>query len=151
VGNERPASPTLSAGKTLVLIKCHEPKDRQPVFVHFCAEMEGLQQELAKPLATGTQALPVPLVTEAAQPAEVPLPPMERGDVQDSVALDDDGLDPVDLKIIEIVGNLERAALRATDELVASKLPPNPQTDLSYHRVTVNKRTCRLRDRGYNV
>jgi hypothetical protein len=138
-------------GETLVLIKCHKPKLRQPIFVHFCAEMEGLQQELAKPLATVTQALPIPLMTETAQPEEVPLPPRERGEVQDSVALDYDGLDAVDLKIIEVVQKLERAGLRATDELVASKLPPNPQTDLSYHRVTVNKRRCRLRDKGYNV
>lgn len=137
--------------ETIVLIKCHKPKLRQPIFVPFCAEMEGLQQELAKPSTSATQALPIPLVTEAAQPEEVPLPPMERNDVHDGVALDDDGLDAVDLKIIEVVANLERSGLRATDELVASKLPPNPQTDLSYHRVTVNKRRCRLRDRGYNV
>jgi hypothetical protein len=75
----------------------------------------------------------------------------ERADVKDSAALSDDGLDAVDRKIIEVVEKLERAGLRPTDELVASKLPPNPQTDLSYHRVTVNKRRCRLRDKGYNV
>ena len=72
-------------------------------------------------------------------------------EMENSAALDDDRLDAVDRKIIEVVEKLERSGLRPTDELVASRLPPNPQTDLSYHRVTVNKRRCKLREKGYNV
>ena len=71
--------------------------------------------------------------------------------MEDPVAPDDDRLDAVDRKIIEIVQKLEQAGLRATDELVASKIPRSPRTDLSYHRVTVNRRRCKLRDKGYNV
>jgi hypothetical protein len=139
-------------GETLVLIKCHEPRARQSVFVHFCVEMDRLRQELAKPASTAEQAHPQPVATGAAQPAEEePIATADHADVTDSATLDDDRLDAVDRKIIEVVEKLERAGLRPTDELVASKLPPNPQTDLSYHRVTVNKRRCRLRDKGYNV
>jgi hypothetical protein len=138
-------------GETLVLIKCHEPKARQSVFVHFYAEMDRLQQELASPTSTVAQTIAVPVVTETSQPEEELKPAPEYTDVADSGASDDAGLDAVDRKIIEVVEKLERAGLRATDELVASKLPPNPQTDLSYHRVTVNKRRCKLRDKGYNV
>ena len=80
-----------------------------------------------------------------------PTPDTEPEDVADPVALDDRTLDAVDRKIIEVVQKLEQAGVRATDELVASRLPPNPQTDISYHRVTVNKRRCKLREKGYNV
>jgi hypothetical protein len=138
-------------GETLVLVKCHEPKTRDSIFVHFCIEMDRLRQELAKPTSTVAQAVPASLMTETARPEEQPLAATEHADMTDSAALTDDRLDAVDRKIIEVVEKLERAGLRTTDELVASKLPPNPQTDLSYHRVTVNKRRCKLRDRGYNV
>ena len=136
--------------ETLVLMRCHEPKARDSIFVHFCVEMDRLRQELAKPTSTVEQAAPQPVVV-AAQPEEDPTPATENEDVEDPVALDDDRLDAVDRKIIEVVQKLERAGLRPTDELVASKLPRNPQTDVSYHRVTVNKRRCKLRDKGYNV
>jgi hypothetical protein len=138
-------------GETLVLIKCHEPKARDSIFAHFYIEMDRLRQELAKPASTVEQAYPEPLVARAAQPEEEPTPPTEHEDVEAPAALGDDRLDAVDRKIIEVVEKLERAGLRPTDELVASKLPPNPQTDLSYHRVTVNKRRCKLREKGYNV
>jgi hypothetical protein len=138
-------------GETIVLVKCHEPKTRDSIFVHFCIEMDKLRQELASPTSTVAQAVHLPVVTETAQPEEEHMPVPEYTDVANSRALDDAGLDAVDRKIIEVVEKLERAGLRATDELVASKLPPNPQTELSYHRVTVNKRRCKLRDKGYNV
>jgi hypothetical protein len=138
-------------GETLVLIKCHEPKARDSIFVHFCIEMDRLRQELAKPASTVEQAYPGPGVAETAQPKEEPMPTSEHTEVKDSAALGDDRLDAVDRKIIEVVEKLERTGLRPTDELVASRLPPNPQTDLSYHRVTINKRRCKLREKGYNV
>jgi hypothetical protein len=137
-------------GETLVLIRCYEPKVRDSIFVHFYVEMDRFRQELAKPPLASVQAAPQPVVV-AAQPVEDPTPAIDQEDEEDPVALDDDRLDAVDRKIIEVVQKLEQAGLRATDELVASRLPPNPQTDLSYHRVTVNKRRCKLREKGYNV
>lgn len=136
--------------ETFVLIRCHEPKARDSVFVHFCVEMDRLRQELAKPPSTSVQAAPQPVVV-AALSGEEPAPATEHEDVDDPVAPDDDRLDAVDRKIIEVVQKLERAGLRATDELVASKIPRSSRTDLSYHRVTVNRRRCKLRDKGYNV
>jgi len=137
--------------ETLVLIKCHEPKARDSVFVHFYVEMDKLRQELTKPLATVDRASHEPIVGKTAQPEEEPMPVAKDVDVENSVALDDQMLDAVDRKIIEVVEKLERAGLRPTDELVASKIPRSPRTDLSYHRVTVNRRRCKLRDKGYNV
>jgi len=135
--------------ETFVLVKCHEPKVWDSIFVHFCLEMDRLRQELSKPEPTGQRASYEPVVI-AALPEKEPTPPTQQEE-EDPVALDDDRLDAVDRKIIEVVQNLERAGLRPTDELVASKLPRNPQTDVSYHRVTVNKRRCKLRDKGYSV
>jgi len=63
----------------------------------------------------------------------------------------DDTLDPIDREIIKIVPKIECGGRRATDELVAARLPPNPKTGESYHRVTVNRRRCKLRDRGFKV
>jgi len=60
-------------------------------------------------------------------------------------------LDPLDRKIIEAVRRIEDEGLNATDNLVAARLPLNPKTNASYHRVTINKRRCKLRDRGYKV
>lgn len=136
-------------GETLVLMRCHAPKARDSVFVHFAVEMDRLRQELAKPTSTSVQVAPQPVVA-ASQPDD-PTPAIDKEDLQDPEALDDDRLDAVDRKIIEVVQKLEQAGVRATDELVASRLPPNPQTDISYHRVTVNKRRCKLREIGYNV
>jgi len=136
--------------ETLVLIKCHEPKARNSIFVHVCVEMDRLRQELDKPLSTVEQAFHDRVVV-AALPEKEPMPVAKDVDVEDSVALDDQTLDAVDRKIIEVVQMLERAGLRATDELVASKIPRSSRTDLSYHRVTVNRRRCKLRDKGYNV
>ena len=136
--------------ETVVLMKCYEPKVRDSIFVHFFVEMDRLRQELAKPLSTVERASQEPAVV-AAPPKEEPMPTTEYEDVEDPVALDDDRLDAVDRKIIEVVQKLERAGLRPTDELVASNIPRNPKTDVSYHRVTVNKRRCKLRDKGYNV
>ena len=136
--------------ETFVLVKCHEPKAWDSIFVHFCLEMDRLRQELSKPEPTGQRASYEPVVI-AALPEKEPTPPTQQEEVEDPVALDDDRLDAVDRKIIEVVQKLERAGLRPTDELVASKLPRNPKTDVSYHRVTVNKRRCKLRDKGYNV
>lgn len=62
-----------------------------------------------------------------------------------------DMLDPLDHKIIEVVCRLEDGGRKATDELVARRLPLNPKTDEPYHRVTINKRRCALRDKGYKV
>jgi hypothetical protein len=138
-------------GETLVLMKCHAPKARDSVFVPFYIEMDRLRQELVKPLSTPAQTPHEPLTNEVDQSGAKPTPPPEYVDVEDSAALNDHTLDAVDRKIIEIVEKLERAGVRPTDELVANRLPPNPKTDLSYHRVTVNKRRCRLRDKGYNV
>jgi hypothetical protein len=136
--------------ETVVLMKCHEPKVRDSIFVHFFVEMDRLRQELAKPLSTVERASQEPAVV-AAPPKEEPMPTTEYEDVEDPMALNDDRLDAVDRKIIEVVQKLERAGLRPTDELVASNIPRNPKTDVSYHRVTVNKRRCKLRDKGYNV
>jgi hypothetical protein len=137
-------------GEILVHMRCHEPKVRDSIFVHFYVEMDRLRQELAKPPLTSIQAVPPPVIV-AAQPVEDPTPGTDQQDEEAPVALDDDRLDAVDRKIIEVVQKLEQAGVRATDELVASRLPPNPQTDISYHRVTVNKRRCKLREKGYNV
>jgi hypothetical protein len=54
--------------ETLVLIRCHEPKARDSIFVHFCIEMDRLRQELAKPASTVEQAYPGPVAAETAQP-----------------------------------------------------------------------------------
>ena len=137
-------------GETLVLIKCHQPKIRDSIFVHFCVELNRLRQELAKPVLS-VEETSLESVVAAAQPHEGPMPAAQYEDVEDPTTHDDDRLDAVDRKIIEVVQKLEHVGLRPTDELVASKLPRNPKTDLSYHRVTVNKRRCRLRDIGYNV
>lgn len=136
--------------QTFVLVECHQPKAWDSIFVHFCVEMDRLRQELAKPESTVERASHEPVVI-AALPEKEPTPLTEYEDVEVPVALDDDRLDAVDRKIIEVVEKLERAGLRATDELVASKIPRSPRTDLSYHRVTVNRRRCKLRDKGYNV
>ncbi len=48
-----------------------------------------------------------------------------------TLALDDQTLDAVDRKSIEVVEKLERAELRPTDELVASKIPRSPRIPLS--------------------
>ena len=136
--------------ETVVLMKCYEPKARDSIFGHFCVEMGRLRQELVKSVSTVERASQEPAVV-AAPPKEEPTPTTEYEDVEDPVALDDDRLDAVDRKIIEVVQKLERAGLRPTDELVASNIPRNPKTDVSYHRVTVNKRRCKLRDKGYNV
>ena len=136
--------------ETVVLMKCHEPKVRDSIFVHFFVEMYRLRQESAKPLSTVEQASQERVVVAALQ-EEGPTPATEYRVLEDPAALNDDRLDAVDRKIIEVVQKLERAGLRPTDELVASNIPRNPKTDVSYHRVTVNKRRCRLRDIGYNV
>ena len=69
----------------------------------------------------------------------------------DRIPTTDDGLDPLDRKIIAVVRRTEDEGLRATDELVASRLPLNPKTDQSYHRVTISRRRNRMRDKGINV
>lgn len=61
-------------GETLVLIKCHEPKTRDSIFVHFCIEMDRLRQELVKPQSTPEQTYPDPLGARAAQLEEEPVP-----------------------------------------------------------------------------
>jgi hypothetical protein len=63
----------------------------------------------------------------------------------------DDGLDPLDRKIITVVRRIEDEGLRATDELVASRLSLNPKTNQSYHRITISRRRNRMRDNGINV
>ena len=60
-------------------------------------------------------------------------------------------LDPLDRKIIETVCYIEDRGLTATDELVAMRLPPNPRTGKPYHRLTVNKRRNKMRDKGHQV
>ena len=60
-------------------------------------------------------------------------------------------LDPLDQRIIEVVNKLEKRGIKATDELVAARVPPNPRTDLSYTRITINRRRNKLRDLGYEV
>lgn len=137
--------------ETLVLLKCHEPKARDSVFVHFCVEMDRLRQELAKPLATEDGASHGLAVSEAAERKEESMPAAEEANVEDSVTPNDDRLDAVDRNLIKVVERLERAGLRPTDELVASKMHPNPKTELSYNRVTINRRRGKLRDKGYNV
>jgi hypothetical protein len=136
-------------GETLVLMRCHAPKARDSIFVHFAVEMDRLRQELAKPTSTSVQVAPQPVVA-ASQP-EDPTSATDQEDVEDPVAMDDDRLDAVDRNLIKVVERLERAGLRPTDELVASKMHANPQTELSYSRVTINRRRCKLRDKGYNV
>jgi len=64
----------------------------------------------------------------------------------------DDRLDPVDRKIIEVVRQIESEGLRATDELVALRLPVlSPRTGEPYSRKTINTRRNKLRERGYEV
>lgn len=61
-------------------------------------------------------------------------------------------LDPLDRKIIEVVRQIEEQGLRATDDLVAKRLPVmNPNTSKPYHRVTINRRRCKLRDKCIKV
>lgn len=61
-------------------------------------------------------------------------------------------LDPLDRKIIEAVRQIEEQGLRATDELVAKRLPVmNPNASKPYHRVTINRRRCKLRDKCIKV
>jgi len=64
---------------------------------------------------------------------------------------DDNDLDSLDRAIIKFVRQIEEEGLKATDERVAARSPLNPQTDESYHRVTINKRRCKLRDKGFEV
>jgi hypothetical protein len=68
----------VRVGETLVLIKCQEPKAGDSVFGHFCVEMDGLRQELTKPLSTVEQAYPELVVPETAQQAEEPMPVTEH-------------------------------------------------------------------------
>jgi hypothetical protein len=138
-------------GETLVLMRCHEPKARDSVFVHFYVEMDRLRQELAKPVATEDGASHGLAVSRAAERKEESMPAAEEANVEDSVTAKDDRLDAVDRNLIKVVERLERAGLRPTDELVASKMHPNPRTELSYNRVTINRRRGKLRDKGYNV
>lgn len=60
-------------------------------------------------------------------------------------------LGPLDRKIIEVVHKIRDEGRKATDDTVAMRLPLNPDTDEPYHRVTVNRRRCTLRDKGYKV
>jgi len=60
-------------------------------------------------------------------------------------------LDPLDRKIIEVVYCIEDQGLTATDELVARRLPPNPNTGEPYHRVTISRRRNKMRDKGHQV
>jgi len=63
----------------------------------------------------------------------------------------DNTLDPLDRKITEVVYWLEDQGRKATDELVAKWLPPNPNTGESYHRVTISRRRNKMRDKGHQV
>lgn len=78
-------------------------------------------------------------------------PPSTREERGDPVPVTDDRLDPLDRKIIAVVRQIEDEGLRATDRLVASRLPLNPTTYEPYHRITINKRRNRMRDKGYRV
>jgi hypothetical protein len=143
----------LRDGETLVLLKCEKPRSARPIFLHFFDGMEKLREELAISVASREQEQTNPTVkyqvppegegkaTQSASSVEERGPGIDR----------DTTLDALDRSIITAVDQLHCAGLRPTDELVASRLPPNPRTDLSYHRVTVNKRRCRLRDKGYDV
>ena len=62
-----------------------------------------------------------------------------------------DDLDAIDRKIVEVVQEIEATGRIATDELVAKHLPLNPDKQEPYHRVTINRRRNKLRDRGYEV
>jgi len=77
------------------------------------------------------------------------LPVKSAAGVLASVA--DNTLDPLDRKIIEVVYCIEDQGLTATDELVARRLPPNPDTGEPYHRLTINRRRNKMRDKGYQV
>ena len=74
-----------------------------------------------------------------------------REDKSDPAPATHAGLDPLDHKIIEVVRQIEHEGRQATDTLVASRLPSNPRTDMSYHRVTISKRRNRMRDKGHKV
>jgi hypothetical protein len=76
--------------------------------------------------------------------------PTENG-AGDLHPVTDDTLDPLDRKIIQVVREIEDEGLRATDERVAKRLPLNPDTSESYHRVTINKRRNSMRDKYYKV
>jgi len=62
---------------------------------------------------------------------------------------EENGLSKIERKIIEIVAQLRDEDLIATDERVAARLPPNPKTEKSYHRVTVNGWRIKLREKGH--
>ena len=72
-----------------------------------------------------------------------------RGD--DRIPATKDGLDPLDRKIMAVVRRIDDEGLKATDELVACRLPLNPKTEQSYHRVTISRRRNRMRDNGIKV
>jgi len=78
-------------------------------------------------------------------------PPPTREDRADLSPMINDGLDPLDHKIIEVVRQIEDEGLKATDHLVALRLPLNPTTYEPYHRITINKRRNKMRDKGYRV
>jgi hypothetical protein len=65
--------------------------------------------------------------------------------------LPEDGLDEIDQQIIKLVPKLRDSGHRVTDELLAMRLPLNPNTGMPYHRTTVNKRRNNLRTKGYEV
>lgn len=138
-------------GETLVLIKRQNPRVTPSMVIRFYEEMDSLREELAIPGPVASQPLPEPVRSEEPRPEAEAVPPAAVPDAASQVAEADRTLDAVDRKIIEVVAQLERAGVRATDELVAARLPRNPKTDLSYHRVSVNKRRCKLRDKGYQV
>ena len=138
-------------GETLVLVKIQDPRATRRALERFCQEMDRVREELAIPVPMVSQLAPGPVTSEGLRPEAEPLPVAAAPGAAGEVAEADRTLDAVDRKIIEVVAQLERAGVRATDELVAARLPRNPKTDLSYHRVSVNKRRCKLRDKGYQV
>ena len=138
-------------GETLVLIKRQDPRVTPSMLARFHEEMDRLREELAIPVPAVSWPLPEPVISEGPRQQAESIPPAAAPDAAGQLAEADRALDAVDRKIIEVVAQLERSGVRATDELVATRLPRNPKTDLSYHRVSVNKRRCKLRDKGYKV
>jgi len=138
-------------GETLVLVRSQEPRVARTIFVHFCREMDRLREELAIPVPSMEQVRSERIEDDEPPPKAEPIPAKEAGDEGSAPVDQDSGLDALDRKIIEVVEKLWRAGVRATDDVVALRLPPNPKTELPRSRVTVNRRRCRLRDRGYKV
>jgi hypothetical protein len=138
----------IKSDRVLVLVECRELDVKDTIFAHVVGELYKLRERYAEPEPRASERR----AEEAFQRDRNLMPGKSNAGDQDLSPLEDDvALDLVDRKIIKIVNRLLDEGLTATDEEVAAQLPSNPKTGFSYHRVTINRRRCTLRDKGYKV